>query len=182
MNAVVLTVKASYIASTKYRNKSGNKEVKFRDFQQQKNVHCHRFSRLFNGKCVYQRKNLWFCPNVRMNLKLVRKKIQRRNVLNHYTFWANFKIKKKTNFFLVFLFVRWKNSFHSSSFLLLSSFISLCITIQLIYTQTFNSNLSSTHMKSREFFAHADTIVSVHFTQIYSKINFFFSSSSSSSL
>ena len=27
MNAVVLTVKASYIASTKYRNKSGNKEV-----------------------------------------------------------------------------------------------------------------------------------------------------------
>ncbi len=29
MNAVVLTVKASYIASTKYRNKSGNKEVKF---------------------------------------------------------------------------------------------------------------------------------------------------------
>lgn len=28
MNAVVLTVKASYIASTKYRNKSGNKEVK----------------------------------------------------------------------------------------------------------------------------------------------------------
>ncbi|CAF4006966.1 unnamed protein product, partial [Rotaria sp. Silwood1] len=26
MNAVVLTVKASYIASTKYRNKSGNKE------------------------------------------------------------------------------------------------------------------------------------------------------------
>jgi hypothetical protein len=28
MNAVVLTVKASYIASTKYRSKSGNKEVK----------------------------------------------------------------------------------------------------------------------------------------------------------
>jgi len=28
MNAVVLTVKASYIASTKYRNKSGNKEVR----------------------------------------------------------------------------------------------------------------------------------------------------------
>lgn len=28
MNAVVLTVKASYIASTKYRNKTGNKEVK----------------------------------------------------------------------------------------------------------------------------------------------------------
>ena len=28
MGAVVLTVKASYIASTKYRNKSGNREVK----------------------------------------------------------------------------------------------------------------------------------------------------------
>jgi len=32
MNAVVLTVKASYIASTKYRNKSGNKEVKLIGF------------------------------------------------------------------------------------------------------------------------------------------------------
>jgi len=28
MNSVVLTVKASYIASTKYRNKLGNKEVR----------------------------------------------------------------------------------------------------------------------------------------------------------
>ena len=28
MGAVVLTVKASYIASTKYRNKSGNREVR----------------------------------------------------------------------------------------------------------------------------------------------------------
>lgn len=32
MNAVVLTVKASYIASTKYRNKSGNKEVSLLEY------------------------------------------------------------------------------------------------------------------------------------------------------
>jgi hypothetical protein len=31
MSSVVLTVKASYIASTKYRNKSGNKEVKLNE-------------------------------------------------------------------------------------------------------------------------------------------------------
>ncbi len=49
MNAVVLTVKASYIASTKYRNKSGNKEVKFT--KRKKNLIWFNF---FNLKPVVQ--------------------------------------------------------------------------------------------------------------------------------
>ena len=41
MNAVVLTVKASYIASTKYRNKSGNKEVKLILYCNREPIYLH---------------------------------------------------------------------------------------------------------------------------------------------
>ena len=56
MTAVVQTVKASYIASTKYRNRSGNKEVRLIDMLIK--IRLILFSQLFNGKCVYQERNL----------------------------------------------------------------------------------------------------------------------------